>query len=407
MNSQDASKVQMVTVEMVDFTVPVVNTPTAAIPSQNSFTDGNTINLYNLSGSKISLKVSSLGGTKVLTPVAGVNVTGGGNVTQDNVYTFTWTNASVKNGYQIVIADFTDPTKTTTINVNILNGTITATDATVTAANSGDTSIPVISPGCRASVTSWGGGSEWFTIKTNPSVGSSNLVISQVNNVSNTMKPATITLTNSVDGGANATVTVTPTGFVVPALTPTSAAINNFYLNIEQSATFTAAAPGGITDAISSNPAVATVSRNGNTFKVTAVNLGTANITVSNKSATGSTSTYKITVASPKNYVGKAVWNYGFYIAPENAAKVLWNANLTRDYCSNKSGATWYVPTEDEWLAIIKKPGGKELSSKGVLYEYEYYWASNDESLMYFTALDPYVGNGTTTVLQTVRCIAK
>lgn len=373
-------------------------------PVQNGMS-GTTASLYNVANSRLNVTVSSVGGVTVASST-GVNVSANTSDNTSHTYTLTWNGSSGPGNYSVVFANKRNTNLKTTLTVTILNNAITAVANTnVNAANSGNNTISVTSPaGCTASIQSgWNGGGQWFDITTNPGAGTQNLVITQRNNVNTVMKPVTVRLTSAMVGGTGVykDITVTPTGFVAPTLTPASGTINDFYLNIAQSATFTAAAPGGSTDATSSNTGVATVSRSGNTFTVTAVNLGTANITVPNSSATGSTSTYKITVASPKNYVGKAVWKYyGFYIAQEDAGKGPWTANLTRDYCSNKSGATWYVPSDAEWRTMLGGTSGRGLASAAVHKEYDskgvfagVYWSSTVSGSDHAYAL--FFGTGT------------
>ena len=324
-----------------------------------------------------------MGGTYIKTQT-GVNVTGGNNLNTDNNYTVTW-NGSATTG-SFVIANKTDIRRTTTISLNLADPAITASNLSVKAANSGNTNISVTSPeGVTAAVlnNNWNGGGQWFDISTNQTTGSGakNIVITQRNNINTVMKAVTIRLTNNITGGAYKDIMVTPTNFTSPTLSATSYTDNDYYLN-KDAITFTGSASGG-SDATTSDAAVATVSRNGNTYTVIPKGIGSCTITVSNTSDSNKKSTYSVTIGG-KNYNGKLVWKYyGYYIAPENAGQSTWNTSLTATFCQGQTGATWIVPGRQDHLTILQTTGlnrapenvFNEYKSKNV-FNSGYHWAS-------------------------------
>ena len=108
-------------------------------------------------------------------------------------------------------------------------------------------------------------------------------------------------------------------------------------------------------------------------------------------------------------------------IAPEDAGSSTWNTNLTTTYCSNKSGATWYVPSDAEWRTILGGTSGSANASSAVYNEYKGkgvfalrtdYWSATGYSSsavysMSFDSSNAYVYNGSKSISRQVRCVAR
>ena len=152
------------------------------------------------------------------------------------------------------------------------------------------------------------------------------------------------------------------------------------------SATITVTPKAGAWEYSIDDSNVATLSQSGNVITVTASHKGSTTVRVKNKSDNTKVSTYTITVA--RDYNGKSVWKYyGYYIAPEDAGSTLWNTSLTATYCANKSGSTWYVPSDADWRLILGGTSGGADASSGVYDEYKskgvfasgsYYWSTTE-----------------------------
>lgn len=400
--------------------VPLYKAPTytadSPSPSQNSLS-GSTIKMYKVSSSRIRIKASSLGGNYIKSSTS-VSISGGdGSTSQDNYYTVTWDgNASTGS---LVIANKSDDRRETTLSIDFPSAALNAPANTeILAKSNTNNNLNITAPeGMTASVTNWGGGGQWFTITNNAQSGNGTITLVQGNINSVTIKPATLKLTNKISGGGDQTITVTPT-FEAPTLSATSGTLDNVINENTTSTTFTVTVAGGYEYAID-NDGTATLSQNGNTITVTAKNKGTATIHVRNKSDNTKIAYYRITVN--REYQGKAVWKYnGIYIAPEDAGKSTWNTNLTANYCSNKFGATWYVPSADEWRAILNTVGNanasptvhNEYKSKGVFTSDKKYWSTTNSSTNYADFMNfrsSYAGVGSyekSTTLQ-VRCVSK
>ena len=386
------------------FTVsPVFLAPTVAFvsgsssPTQNSF-NNSTVKLYRVSGSKINLKASSLGGTYVKSKT-GVNISDSqGDLNQDKIYTVTWDGSATSGS--VVFANKTDIRRETTIDLNLPSPDITATNnISVTAANSGNTNISVTSPeGVTATVldNNWNNGGQWFDITTNTTgSGTQNIIIAQLaNNASTVMKPVTIRLTNKINGAPNKDITITPGNFVKPIIPSSQGTIsqvrakNNVIIPRTLTITPSNTPMGGLT-ATSSNPGIATASVNSTSVSVAAKGIGTATITISNASATNLKATYTVTVQDTEAtlYNGTQVWYYyGYMIAPTNARVGPWETDLTSAYCKDKTGADWHVPHHNEWADIIGQNAGvpaaevaQEYTSKGV-FGVTKYWAQDTYS---------------------------
>ena len=364
--------------KVTSYSNPSITTATAVSANTGS---GTTIELWAIDNSSIQVTIDAIGGSCVSGTPSNVKVTGGNTTNQQNTFTITSTNG---NQGSFVIANKVAPNlDKLTFTVKKKADAITANNLSVTAALSGATNISVNSSfGCTASVlnNNWGsGGGEWFQFNTaDVNYGNNKTIqIKQLSTNNNTvMKPVTIRLTSKASGGVTKDITVTPTGFVAPTLSATSGSIaalakNNVIIPLKTTFTFTKPA-GNIGTISSSNTNVATVSVSGTTVTVTAKGNDSSTITIPNGTDTNKKSTYNLTVGGNANlYNGKQVWYYyGYMIAPEDAGSSTWNTNLTATYCSNKSGATWYVPSADEWRTILGGTSGSNHAADAVCQEY-------------------------------------
>ncbi len=402
--------------------VPLYKAPTCTAdspsPSQNSLS-GSTIKMYKVSGSQIRIKASSVGGNYIKSS-SGVSISGGdGSTSQDNYFTVTWDgNASTGN---LVIANKSDDRRETTLNIDFPSAAISYTgNTTILAKSNTNNSLNITAPlGITASVTNWGGGGQWFTITNNAQNENGTITLVQKDVSSVTMKPATIKLTNKIIGGGDQTITVTPTGFVAPTLSASSKTLDNVINENTTSTTFTVTADGGYEYTIDDGNK-ATLSHNGNTVTVTAKYKGSTTIRVKNKSDNTLVTNYSITVN--RDYQGKGVWKYfGFYIAPEDAGSSAWNTSLTANYCNNKSGATWYVPSDTEWRLILGGTSGSSDASPTVYNEYKnkdvfavgaYYWSTTENGssqayYMRFYDSNACVYHDLKSYNRPVRCVSK
>lgn len=371
-----------------DFVAPTAANGGTQAPTQNKTLASNAIKLYRVSGSKVLLKVSALGGTYLKSSVSGFNVTGGNNNNTDNVYTVTWSSGTTSGN--LVFAHKQDANKTLNINVASLDPAITASNTNVTAAaNNGTTNITINSPeGCTAAVlnNNWNGGGAWFSFsKSAVEAGNSKVftIKQPTGNTGVTMKAVTVRLTNAIAGGAYKDIVVTPTGFVAPGLGATSGSDTDFYLNTTQTKTFTfTATAGGTGTPVSSNTGVATVSVSGTTVTVTPKGLGSCTITVPNGSDGTKKSTYSFSV-SGKSYDGKAVYKdptTGLYIAPTDAGSG--SVSGGQSACSGKSvaGSSWILPSWDDWSSLNNSTSCAFLQNTVGLSVGSVYWSSTRNS---------------------------
>ena len=369
---------------------PVFLAPTAAnggsqSPTQNKTLASNAIKLYRVSGSKVLLKVSALGGTYLKSGVSGFNVTGGNNNNTENVYTVTWSSGTTSGN--LVFAHKQDANKTLNINVASLDPSITASNRSVTASNGGTTNVTVSSPeGCTASIVNgWNGGGDWvYILSANVAAGANKwFTIAERSDNSNTvMKPITIRLTNAISGGGNKDITLTPINFVAPSLSATSGSDTDYYLNTAQTKTFTATAAGGTGTPVSSNTGVATVSVSGTTVTVTPKGLGSCTITVPNGSDGTKTSTYTFTV-SGKTYDGKAVYKdltTGLYIAPSDAGSG--SQSDGKSACAKVKEGYWYLPSREDWESL--QGSFSFLTGTAGLSVGQQYWSSTGNGIDYY-----------------------
>ena len=409
--------------KVTSYSNPSITTATAVSANTGS---GTTIELWAVNNSSIQVTIDAIGGSCVSGTPSNVSVTGGNTTNPSNTFTITSTNGSQGS---FVIANKVAPNlDKLTFTVKKKADAITANNLSVTAALSGATNISVNSSlGCTASVlnNNWGsGGGEWFQFNTaDVNYGNNKTIqIKQLGSNNNTvMKPVTIRLTSKASGGATKDITVTPTGFAAPTLSASSGTLDNVINENTTSTTFTVTPPpaGGYEYTID-DANKATLSQSGNTITVTAKYKGTTTIRVKNKSDNTKVANYSITVN--RDYQGKSVWKYyGFYIAPEDAGSSTWNTSLTANYCSNKSGATWYVPSADEWRTILGGTSGADNASDAVFQEYKgkgvfasgaYCWSttvqnSSDSYVMYFSSSTAHVYGTYKTFTRQVRCVSR
>ena len=213
------------------FTVtPVLAAPTTAAkksssPTQNAYTtNATTMKLYQVTGSKVVFDASSFGGNKVLN-TTNVTVAGGGNNNTTNEYTVTLATGATSGSF--TLANNSDPSKTKTISVSapVADVANPSNNPSLAVTPNAQTSITTSSPeGFTADVTNWGGGSAWFDLPTNSfNSGNATVVVKVKSALGNiAIKPATVTLTNKITGGAGKTFTVTPT-LGTPSVSRTSA----------------------------------------------------------------------------------------------------------------------------------------------------------------------------------------
>lgn len=342
--------------KVTSYSNPSITTATAVSANTGS---GTTIELWAIDNSSIQVTIDAIGGSCVSGTPSNVSVTGGNTTNPSNTFTITSTNG---NQGSFVIANKIAPnldklTFTVKKKADAISASVNS--LTLTAALSGTKDFTVNSNfGCTASVLNWGtDGGEWFKFNTaSVDFGNSKKIqIEQLSTNNNTiMRPVTIRLTSKASGGATKDIKVTPTGFTKPTLSATSGTHYTNVKNPTTTFTITVLPFGGIGQVTSDNPGVATVSRSGTTVSVTAKSKGVANISVPNGSG-NEIATYTITILeNTKLYNGAQPWYYyGYFIAPDDAGSSTWNESLTTTYCSNKSGAIWYVPTEWDWGAIL------------------------------------------------------
>lgn len=94
--------------------------------------------------------------------------------------------------------------------------------------------------------------------------------------------------------------------------------------------------------------------------------MGTCEIIVPNGSDDTKQSIYTLNI-SGRTYDGAFVWKtpYGnLYIATTDVTRTSWTENLTSTYCSGKSGATWVVPTVEDWRTMFSVSGSSQASDE-------------------------------------------
>lgn len=401
-NKSDNSKKTTFTVNVPLYKAPTIVSAGGNSPTQNSFSSS-TATLYRVSGSKISLKASSLGGNYIKSST-GVTVSGGNNTNTDNTYTLTWNGSSTSGS--VVFANKTDNRRETTINLSLPSAAITASNLSVTAANSGSHNISVQSPaGVIASVKSWGGGDQWFTLTTSTLSGNGNIVITQSNNVSKIMKSVTILLTNKMTGGGNKEISVTP-NLAAPSLSATSKTLaNRADISGSTQTTVSASVAGSWKVKSISNENVATAEKSGNNYILKASHEGSTNIVFCNASDESKTTTFTLKVEVDFN--GKPVYYYGsHYFAPESAGPGPWGTDGATAQAQCPSG--WRLPTKAEMEDLVQYCA--DMQSKGIAPISERWWTSTQQHatnawIMYIYDGSMLVGGTEKTASKQSRCI--
>ena len=166
-----------------------------------------------------------------------------------------------------------------------------------------------------------------------------------------------LTLASRVDPSKTQDYSVAIKEFAAPTLNKTSANINTVK-NDGGSTTVTVTAPTdghGYKVKTAPSSTYASYTASGNNYTLTAVRAGSAKIVFCNTLDDTKTVEFSVTINQTVHYNGLAVWYYrGYYIAPEDASasSAAWADNLTSTYCSNKSGATWYIPSSNDACTI-------------------------------------------------------
>lgn len=235
-----------------------------------------------------------------------------------------------------------------------------------------------------------------------------------------------LTFANRVDPTKKETYTVTVKNFSALTLNSYSGTLKAVPKNEGSSVLSTTIAvtppAGGFEVSSAPNSSVVSYSVSGNNCTLKAVSAGSTSITFRSKLDNTKTATYNVTVTGIL-YEGKAVWKYyGFYIAPENAINATtWDYKVYNDYyCYNKSGGTWYIPSDAEWRAILGGVSGNNVASASVYKEYygkvfgnQYFWSrteydTNSAYSMFVTTVNAAVGPQQKSYSAgPVRCIAK
>lgn len=418
-NMTDNSKVVELTVKSKLYPIPKVEQSTTT--SKSSTLKGNDITIYKLSTgtTTFTINATALGGSKITYNGSGISLGNTTSTTGNNAsYVLTATGAGKGT---LRVMNNSDNARYTDYNVTVMNAALTVNSLSVNAGNNAETNIPVTSGlGCTAAVTSWGGGSAWFSFKTSSVNGGTaqNIQIKQNSDLTNTiMKPATITLTNKISGEKAQTITVTP---ILSAPTcPASGSVSGYTAKnnviIANPTTFTVTTVGGIGTVVSSKPNIASVSVSGTTVTITPKTPGATIITIPNGSDNKKIATYTYTVTNrgtDVSYNGKQTWFYnGIMIAPEDAGNSSWNTNLS-SMCPNG----WHVPSHEEWFKILNNAYiltdelYKEYKDKGV-FDINTYWSSSLESEDYAYRMNFYnggadLGSNLKHLNRQIRCIA-
>lgn len=417
----------------------------SSVPVDNLM-NGKNLTLYKLpvKASTTLVKVTSYGGSTlessdnaILKVEKAAAPRAAESVTQDENIAYYQLTALQPGKVTLTHSNRSDNTKTESYEVTVLTSNITASDVSVTAkANNGTDNITISSPkGCTVSVVSWGeGGGTWFSFTKDGVEGGNSKVFTIKQPTANTgvvMKPVTVKLTNAIVDGGDKTITITPTGFAAPTLTAAVTDIGqpvNVNKNFNGTLTVTAPPIGGWEYVSNSNDKVATVSANGNIYTIKPLTKGNTALTFRNKSDNSKTTTKTFTVVAP-TYNGAAVFKTTqvaggvYYIAMQDAAtSVEWSTSLNATYCANKSGSTWYVPSDTEWRAILGGSSGTADAPAAVFNEYKNagifvtkmrYWSSSltaTSSRPYSMAFDNscmFVSTSSNVTSCKVRCVSR
>ena len=221
------------------------------------------------------------------------------------------------------------------------------------------------------------------------------------------MKVATVKFTM---GTLTETINITPASFSAPGLSSTSGSNTDYYINTTNKMTTTVyLRAGGTGTPTTSNSSVATASVSGSTLTVTPKGLGTCTITIPNKSDSSKKVTYSVSV-SGKTYDGGPVYkdpSTSWYIAPKDAGSG--RQSDGKDACSGKSGASWALPSQDDWNTL--NGSFSFLTGTAGLSVGSLYWSSTSNGFIGYYAIfgssGISVGNLTATVTRQWRCISR
>lgn len=239
--------------------------------------------------------------------------------------------------------------------------------------------------------------------------------------IANSVKSnVTLTLASRVDPSKIQSYTVNVTEFKAPTLSTGNSISLGTVKNesgISQTVTVTVLGGYDYKATVSSGSDVVSCSKSTSSYTLTSLKTGTASVKFSNVMDATKSITLGVTV-SGVTYNGKLVFGYnGYYIAPEDAGNSNWNTSLTSTYCSNKSGASWRVPSSDEACKIFNVVYNSTASSAVTTYilnngifNSSNYWLSTGSSNAP-DVLNPRTGNISPTDSSTayslrIRCVA-
>ena len=205
------------------FQAPTISYANGNVPTQNSMS-GTTINLYQVTNSRVQVKASVLGGSYVKNKSSNITVSGGNNNNTDNTYTVTWVSGG--DGW-FDIANKHDANKTASrITVKALATTITSSNVNLNVATSSTSNITVTTPlDATAKIQNLNGGTQWFDLVSTAIAAGNNktIQVKTKNDVSTqTIKPVVVRISTNAQGGSNKDITVSPTNFPVPTITRTA-----------------------------------------------------------------------------------------------------------------------------------------------------------------------------------------
>ena len=201
------------------FQAPALSYANGNVPTQNSMS-GNTINLYQVTSSRVQVKASVLGGSYVKSKSSNITVSGGNNNNTDNTYTVTWVSGG--DGW-FDIANKHDANKTATrITVKALATTITSSDVSLNVIENNTANININTPlDATVSIVNWNGSGTWFKLVSTTVAAGNNKTISVQTlpnaNLTNLSKIGNVTvrIATTAAGGTYKDISIKP---VFPAL---------------------------------------------------------------------------------------------------------------------------------------------------------------------------------------------
>lgn len=442
-NSKNKEKLR-IPIAIVLKNAPVTPIFTALGGSNNSYTGPTESNLGKItmsvaSGNTCTVPVTSMDGVTVefdfgsnpewLTSEVKTTGTSAGS-NQQNVI-FKLVNANLPNAKDVTVTlknKIGGADRKFTISPNIGSFSVAKNSSTSSADSFSGTNITLYKLGSGTSymqlkTTYWGGS----TLTSNngavsiSTVSTSDDVITYKLTANSVKSGVTLTLTSRVDPSKTQIYTVNVTEFKAPTLSKTYATIGTV-MNSDGYTTVRVTAPDGYGYKVKTAPSSYYVSYtiSGNDYTLTSVRPGSAQIVFCNKMDETKTAEFSVTINQTVHYNGKSVWYYnGYYIAPENASSgTSWNSSLTSTYCSNKSGASWHVPSANEACAIYNVALGLNVTVdntatnflKNVFTSSEY-WTSTPASSGGPYIIHPYSGkiynSDSDTYKLCIRCVSR